>query len=126
MKTIATALGIGIVLAMSILAYMLGTRMDQNTMSMIGGTLIGLVVSAPVVCICVFVTMRVKMSPPRQDYDPGYRMQAPPQYWVQPPTEADQLQQPYQPYTPAPRKFYTIGMDGQPSQIGGTTEIQQF
>lgn len=127
MKTIATAFGIGIVGSMMILAYMLGSRMDQNTMALIGGTLIGLVVSTPVICICVFMTMRVKMTPTRQyDSEPRYQMQAPPQYWVQPPTPEETLQQPMQPYVPAPRRFYMIGTDGNPSPVGGDTEIVQM
>lgn len=135
MEYINKAAAVSLVLFVAIFAAFLGARIDQTTIALLGGTLIGLLIG-------VLATLLVVLAVRRRDevhYDRSARCAAhmppsPPQYWSLPatpmsPHDARPLQtmppsvlQPSIPasdymLTPVRRRFYMIGEDGEMREI---------
>ena len=132
-----------ILLFAAVVAYMIGTRIDQETISLLSGTAIGVLVTTPCAALITFILMRRRETNHQTTYERNMRSnvsmpQNPPQYWVMPqmPTlsNAAAMQgalnagtsmggwpgaQNAQ-YLPRPqRRFYVIGENGQPKVVDG-------
>lgn len=110
-----------------VFAFIIGQRIDQVTIALLGGVLIGLLVTAPVFGALVFVALRRsardhELIPTRQHYY-APMPQSPPQFWSAPQMLRQGEMSGYADAVggyPAPpafqlppqRKFYVIGDDG--------------
>ena len=138
MDKLVKAVAVAVVLFFIVLGLTIGTRMDQNTIALLGGTTIGLLIAAPCTAIVTYLAVRN-----REDHsyerNPRYNSpmpQNPPQYWVmpqhmqmQPPQQALQQQLPsVSPYAirqptaeyvlpAAKRRFYMIGETGDVQEL---------
>lgn len=104
MERIAKAVAVAIVLFFVALGIVVGTKVDQNTIALLGGTVVGLLIATPCAAIATYVSMRRReenhgYERDMRSYERGPRYQGPtnspmpqnpPQYWVIPP----HLQQP--------------------------------
>jgi hypothetical protein len=144
MEKIAKATSIAIVLFAAIIAVNVGTRIDQFTLTMLGGAFLGLLIAVPTTLTAMLLLTRAQNQP--RYFERGERDRAthnvtlppsPPQYWVmptQPPVAAQAGQPPllanantavHWNLTPenlgiAPRrKFYVIGESGTMEEIHG-------
>src|ERR1700674_1613419 len=89
MDRVIRATSVAIVVFATIVAFIIGSRIDQNTISLLSGTLIGILVTAPCAAIITFVLVRRRESNTLSGYDRSVRQsvplpQNPPQYWVLP------------------------------------------
>lgn len=70
MEAIVKGCGIGIVVFSVVLASFVGTRVDQTTVALLGGTFIGLLVGVPTVLLVVLISHRrrdeAQQQPPPQ------------------------------------------------------------
>ena len=140
MDKIIRAFAISIVIFATITGIVVSTRIDQNTVSVLSGAVIGIITAAPFAAILTFVLTRrrdnnntVVTSYERQLRGSVPLPQNPPQYWVLPQQFAGaqngaygQQQQPAlagptqwsmnpETYTMRPRRrFYVIGENGEP------------
>jgi hypothetical protein len=147
MDRVIRATSVAIVVFATIVAFIVGSRIDQNTISLLSGTLIGILVTAPCVAIITFVAVRRRESNSVSSYDRSMRQsvpmpQSPPQYWVLPqqfqgmgnpagnPAYAHNaiaagiaapnwpMAQEDMQYLPRPRRrFYVIGENGEPKLL---------
>jgi hypothetical protein len=132
MDKINKAAATGVVFFSIVLAGFVGSRVDQTTIALLGGTFIGLLVAVPATLLIVLISQR------RRDEQQHERMQRyathmppnPPQYWAMPPQPYDvRVLQPQQPQLQAPitapefmlpmsrRRFYMIGEGGEVREI---------
>jgi hypothetical protein len=135
MDKLAKAVAIAVVCFFVVLGLTIGARMDQNTIALLGGTTIGLLIAAPCAAIVTYLAVRNRDE---QSYErnPRYNSpmpQNPPQYWVVP--QQMQMQQSAQPQLPASasymlrqptsefvlpavkRRFYMIGETGDVQEL---------
>jgi hypothetical protein len=141
MNKVMSALSVGIILFAGVMAYIVGSRIDQVTVSVLSGAMVGIVVAVPCAALVTFILVRRRESTNISVYERsrhGYQMPPnPPQYWVIPP----QFQTPPQTapaipggmsmsawanapeemqYLPRPRRrFYVIGENGEPKPVEG-------
>jgi len=136
MGNLSKAVAISLVLFSVVLAAFVGSRMDQITIALLGGTFIGLMVAIPS-ALLVMVLMTRRREEDRYDR-PRYTAHmppSPPQYWTMPhPADATGHfhagQLPMQPGSPQPaigateyvppavrRRFYLIGESGEIQEI---------
>ena len=129
MDRLVRATAVSIVLFFIVLGLVIGSRMDQNTIALLGGTTIGLLIAAPCAAIVTYLVMRNRdesfapKSPPAPTYYvvPQNGMPIPP---ALPPSQPMLTATPpaYQ-QAPAPfvlppqRKFYLIGGNGAAEEI---------
>jgi hypothetical protein len=137
MDRLSKAVAISLVLFSVVLAAFIGSRVDQVTIALLGGTFIGLMVAIPSVLL-VMVLMTRRREEDRYDR-PRYTAHmppSPPQYWMMPhPADAASdfrvTQLPTQPSPARPvigapeyvlpavrRRFYLIGESGEMQEIG--------
>ena len=96
MDKLAKAVAIAVVGFFVVLGLTIGTRMDQNTIALLGGTTIGLLIAAPCAAIVTYLAIRNR-DDHSYERNPRYNSpmpQNPPQYWVVP--QHMQMQQPMQ------------------------------
>jgi hypothetical protein len=140
MNAILRATAFAVMLFFIVLGFVIGARMDQTTIALLGGTAIGLLIVTPLAAMVTYLAIR------RHDevqslsqHTRSTREPSPPQYWITPQVPVvgsyqpkntltlptSQVQSPYvMPYTlPPRRKFYLIGGDGFASEI--ETETHQ-
>src|ERR1700694_5058208 len=89
MDKVIRATSVAIVVFATIVAFIVGSRIDQNTISLLSGTLIGILVAAPCAAIVTCVMIRRRESNSVSSYERSTRQsvplpQNPPQYWVLP------------------------------------------
>jgi|GEM_PF-1468930 len=140
MEKIVRALAIGIVIFATIIGFAVSTRIDQDTISVLSGAVIGIVTAAPFAAILTMVLMRKRdnrmvTSYERQMHSSVPMPQNPPQYWVMPQQVAamnnsafgqqqaalaapGQWQSGADAYMMRPRRrFYVIGENGEPRMM---------
>ncbi len=139
MDKLVRAIAVSVVPFFVVLGLVIGSRMDQNTIALLGGTTIGLLIAAPCAAIVTYLAVRSRdeLSAPRTTSAPTY--------YVVPQAGAPALpalptQQHFLPITSPPyqqtsasfalppqRKFYLIGGGGEVSELlpddGGTENI---
>ena len=127
----------------AIVAYMIGTRIDQETISLLSGTLIGILVTSPCAALITYILVRRRDQNHMSSYERASRSnvplpQNPPQYWVMPQmpalSNASLMQAalnagsavsgwpgtPDSRYLPRPqRRFYVIGENGETKTMDG-------
>ena len=140
MDKVLRAFSVGVILFATIIAFIVGSRIDQSTVSLLSGAVIGILVAAPCAVLVTFIAVRRRetnnMSMYERPMRHGYQMPPnPPQYWILPP----QFQAPTQTaqalaagmsmsawpgnpenmqYLPRPRRrFYVIGENGEPKPL---------
>lgn len=145
MDKVAKAMAVSLVLFSIVLAGFVGSRVDQITIALLGGTFIGLLVAIPSsLLVMVLMTRRRDDDryerPQRYTSQPSHLPPSPPQYWVMP----NQTQQAYDvrvsqtpaspPQVQAPivapeymlpmnrRRFYMIGEGGEVKEIEAPQE----
>lgn len=130
----------GIILCGIVFGFVVGSRIDQSTITLLSGTLVGIAVAAPCTACIVWLVMRRQVEDERVKSRAMQmnRMEMTQPWQVQQPAMPDpalmmammmqqrglpQGQQP-QGFMPRQRQFYTIGSDGEPKQLtdGGGTE----
>jgi hypothetical protein len=137
MDRMVKASAFGVILCGVVFGFVVGSRIDQSTITLLSGTLVGVLVATPCVAAITWLTVR------RRDDDwrarERYMRQSaplppePPQYWVvqgQPMTadaRAARLSAPMgwpgqygdtAGFMPRPRrKFYVIGENGEPREV---------
>jgi hypothetical protein len=145
MDKIARALAISIVIFATIVGFVVTSRIDQNTISVLSGAVIGIITAAPFAAILTIVLTRKRDNTVVTSYERQMRSsvplpQNPPQYWVLPQQFAGMNngsygQQP-QPALAGPsqwqmnadasanaymmrprRRFYVIGENGEPKMV---------
>jgi hypothetical protein len=139
MDKVSKASAISIVIFSIVLAGFIGSRVDQMTIALLGGTFIGLVVAIPATVLIVVIAMRKRdeasVERTHRYSTPNYSAPmppSPPQYWVMPnqaydPRATQVVQMPQQLQQPiaAPefmlpatrRRFYMIGEGGDAQEI---------
>ena len=140
MERLVKAVAAAVILFFAVLGLVIGTRMDQNTIALLGGTTIGLLIATPCAAVVTYLAVRNRDD---HTYERGPRYtshmpQSPPQYWVVP--QHMQMQQPVQPQpqlqTPnayavrqptneyvlpaVKRRFYMIGETGDVQELDET------
>jgi hypothetical protein len=156
MDRLVRAMSIAIVIFAVVIAFIVGSRIDQTTVAMLGGTVVGILVAAPAGALVTFALMR-RRTEASQQYDRVQRPtvplpQNPPQYWVLPPqmqpdaaymqarlnttqsgAPAWQMGGDGTQYLPRPRRrFYVIGESGevrdleQPGNSGTPAEQYEY
>lgn len=131
-----------VMLFVAVLASVIGSRLDQNTVLLLGGATVGLLVAAPAATLITYLALRRRddQSPAASTAAPRYSIpmpQSPPQYWVMPtmqpatppnymapvqrqlPPANQQLSwtQPPEFSMPPRRKFYMIGDGGEVEEL---------
>jgi hypothetical protein len=134
MERIIRASAVSVVLFAIIFAVVLGTRIDQNTVSLLAGTTLGVAFTTPCVALIVWLALRRRDEPRAYEMRPRampYLAPEPPQYWImpaaQPPHDARLPAnggQPagYLPYAEPPtltarRRFVVIGDGGDVTEV---------
>jgi len=144
MDKIGKAFGAGIVFFSIVVAGFVGSKVDQTTIALLGGTFIGLLVAVPTTLLVVLIARRRSDEHTQQlQQERGQRYVAhmppsPPQYWAMPqqgydmrvmPPPTMQQMQPHYPQLnsgiAAPdymlplsrRRFYMIGEGGEVKEI---------
>lgn len=142
---IGKVMAFSIIVFAAIVAYMVGTRIDQETISLLSGTAIGILVTTPCAALITYILMRRRDQSHLSTYERSMRAnvpmpQSPPQYWVLPQmTNPPMLQnalngghtvngwnssQSDANYLPRPsRRFYVIGENGKPELVDGDPSI---
>lgn len=136
MDKVVKASGAGIVFFSVVLAGFVGSRVDQTTIALLGGTFIGLLVAVPATLLVVLISHRRRDEQNQQQpAAPRYSTHmppSPPQYWVMPQQPYDvrvvspqQMMPQLNAGIPAPeymlpmsrRRFYMIGEGGEVKEI---------
>ena len=142
MDRLMRASALGVILCGVVFGFVVGSRIDQSTITLLSGTLVGALVATPCVAVITWLAAR-RRDEGRRDDDwrarEHYLRQSaplppePPQYWVVPgqPVTVDgrtaRLAAPMNwptgygdlaGYMPRPRrKFYVIGENGEPREL---------
>lgn len=141
MERINRAAAAGIVLFAVVMGGFVGSRADQTTIALLGGTLIGLIVAVPVTVVAVVMAMRRRHDRPAEV---AQRFSAPmppspPPYWamsasVDPRFAYAQMPQAQPAALPQPvsapefllpatrRRFYMIGDSGEVQEIASPSD----
>jgi hypothetical protein len=135
MDKIVKAVAAAVVLFFIVMGFTIGTRMDQNTIALLGGTTLGLLIATPCAAIVTYLAIRNR-DEHSFERNPRYNSpmpQNPPQYWVMP--QQMQMPQPMQQQMPAAatyafrqptsefmlpavkRRFYMIGETGEVQEL---------
>ena len=137
MEKLVRSLAISVVLFFVVLGFVIGSRMDQTTIALLGGTTIGLLIAAPCAAIVTYLIVCNRNESHHQfenRFIPPNAQNSSPQYWVVPQALSNVPQlmsQPPMAVTPATppafelpprRKFYMIGASGEPSEISPDAE----
>lgn len=141
MDKIFKAFAVAIVLFALVLAVFVGARVDQFTMSMLGGAFVGLMIAVPTTMMAtmLFTRTRDPRISDRQWHHTSPLPPSPPQYWAMPQTPYTQPQpQPQQMNRVPPqltnqnlrwdmpdlprRRFYVIGEAGQMEELTSPLE----
>ena len=141
MEKVIRAISVAIVIFVTIVAFAVGTRIDQNTISVLSGAVIGILVAAPCAAVITFLLLRRKDGDRAPVYERQLRNtvplpQNPPQYWVLPQQFQGmanpaynmpalgtgnmgwQMQTNNTVALPRPRRrFYVIGESGEPKPV---------
>lgn len=142
MDKINKAAAVSLVLFSVVLAAFVGSRVDQVTIALLGGTFIGLLVAIPSVLLIVVLALRRRDDTGRDHYERPrvvHMPPAPPQYWAaptpaDPPHDARGLSYPVSQIrgvAAAPeyvlpatrRRFYLIGESGETQEIEAPPEL---
>lgn len=139
MDKIFKAFAVAIVLFALVLAVFVGARVDQFTMSMLGGAFVGLMIAVPTTMMATMLFTRTRdlRASDRQWHHTSPLPPSPPQYWALPQTPYTQPQ-PQQPNQATPqlanqnlrwdmpalprRRFYVIGETGQMEELSSPLE----
>jgi hypothetical protein len=137
MEKVIRATSVAIVIFVTVIAFAVGSRIDQNTISVLSGAVIGILVATPCAAIITFLLVHRKDQNGVSVYERQIRHSAPlpqnpPQYWVLPQqfapminpaygnqalgagTPGWQMQQNGVQALPRPRRrFYVIGESGE-------------
>ncbi|NJM40123.1 MAG: hypothetical protein HC853_04840 [Anaerolineae bacterium] len=136
MEKFIRSVSFAIVVFFVVLGIVIGLRMDQTTIALLGGTAIGLLIATPCTAIITYLVIRNRDESPAQ-YSRQFNQPPLPanslQYWVVPQTIPGTLhttpqssfvgnpvlQQSLAPAFELPprRKFYLIGAAGEPTEI---------
>ncbi len=134
MEKLMKAIAVAVILFFVVLGLVIGSRMDQTTIALLGGTTIGLLIAVPCSAIVTYLAIRNRDE---QGYGQSRHYsqppQTPPQYWVvqqspnmpqaQPQHNTLPTGQPTESFTlPPRRKFYLIGESGDTSEIQPETD----
>jgi len=141
MDRLMKASAFGVILCGIVFGFVVGSRIDQSTITLLSGTLVGVLVATPCVAVITWLTARRRDDSRRDDWRAHERYlrqtaplpPEPPQYWVVQgqPVAADgrtaRLSAPMgwpghygdaADYMPRPRrKFYVIGENGEPREV---------
>ena len=143
MEKILRAVSIGIIIIAAVIAFVISTRIDQNTISVLSGTIIGILIATPCGALLTVVLLRRRDGGAMTTYERQMRSvsplpQNPPQYWVVPPqfngmANAAMMRNGVNPAIAAPatwqmpqdaagmlpqrRRFYVIGENGEPRAV---------
>ena len=136
MEIFIRSLAIAIVLFFVVLGMVIGSRMDQTTIALLGGTVVGLLIATPCAAIVTYLAVcnrNESSAPCTRQFTQPVLPPNPPQYWVVPQTMhapphitpqpssgvAPTPQQSLAPVFELPprRRFYLIGATGEPSEI---------
>jgi len=125
MERLSMFFGIAIVLFFVVLGAMVGARIDQTTIALLGGTVIGLAIAIPCTALVTYIVFKA-----RAESSSHAHHSQPPQQWIMPPnyptaqtpthhTAVSPTSQPYsEPFVlPPQRRFYIIGENGEASEI---------
>ncbi len=78
MNRVFRVFSVSFILFMVIIAFIVGSRIDQNTVSILSGAFIGVLVAAPCAAIVTLVAVRrreaTSLSPYERTYRHGYQM----------------------------------------------------
>ena len=110
-----------------VFAAVIGARLDESVITLIGGFVLGSLIAAPLTAILITLMLRRREATAVPNYPPPQQHQPAPQFLVLPPMYGPPNQQIPQaaprrelpePYSlPTKRRFYLIGEDGQPTEI---------
>ena len=129
MERLTRAFSVAVVLFFVVLGIVVGSRMDQNTIALLGGVVIGLLVATPFATVITFIAVRSRV---KHVESPAWAAPMPnPQYMIMPPAQhgyslPNTMMAPTAMHTPHPnegftlpprRKFYLIGESGDVSEI---------
>lgn len=128
MQRLLQAVSAAVILFFVVLGLVIGSRMDQTTIALLGGTAIGLLIATPCTAIATYLALRCRdeSSALRQNSTTSYYVvpqisAALPALSPQPPASVVSLtahQQPVEAFIlPPKRKFYVIGGDGVTSEV---------
>jgi hypothetical protein len=139
MDKLVRVIAVSVVLFFVVLGLVIGSRMDQNTIALLGGTTIGLLIAAPCAAIVTYLAVRSRdeSSAPRTTHTPTYYVMPqagaptlpalPTQQHFLPITSPTHRQTPESFVLPPQRKFYLIGGGGEVNELlpedGGTENI---
>jgi hypothetical protein len=130
MERLVKVVALAVILFFVVLGLVIGSRMDQATIALLGGTTIGLLIAAPCSAIVTYLAIRNRDE---QGYGQNRHFSQPPQnpsqYWVVPQSltlpqtslqhnsllPTAQYAQSFE--LPPRRKFYLIGESGDASEI---------
>jgi hypothetical protein len=129
MERLVKAVALAVILFFVVLGFVIGSRMDQTTIALLGGTTIGLLIAAPCSAIVTYLVLRNRDERGYgQSRHYNQPQQTPPQYWVV--QQAPNMPQSQPHYNTLPttqyaapfelpprRKFYLIGESGDTSEI---------
>ncbi len=146
MDRVLRALSVGIILFAVVIALIVGSRIDQNTVSLLSGAFIGVLIASPCTVVVTLITMRRRETTSSSTYDRtlhhSYQMPPnPPQYWILPQPFQSATHMGYQApsiaaatsaagwpgsssdsqYLPKSRRFYMIGTNGEPKAVEDET-----
>ena len=106
---------------------MIGARLDQSVIALIGGFVIGCLIAAPIAAMIMCLMMRRREAAAVPKYHVTPQQQSAPQFVVLPPMYGGpalqaasilprrELAEPFS--LPMKRRFYLIGEDGQATEI---------
>lgn len=129
MDRLVKAIAAAVVLFFVMLGLVIGSRIDQTTIALLGGTTIGLLIATPCAAIVTYLAIRNRDEQRYEQSRPhNPQPSTPPQYWIVPQTLTPPQPQPHynapptaqysQPFElPPRRKFYLIGDDGSANEI---------
>lgn len=137
MDKLIKSLAFGIVVCGIAFGFVAGSRIDQSTITLLSGTLVGIAVASPCVAIITWLAIRRKDDAQEREWRMRERTMRqgaplppePPQYWVvqaPPPAQNGRLIAPYgydqTAMVPRPRRrFYVIGENGEPREVADPT-----
>lgn len=132
MKAVAAA----VILFFIVLGLVIGSRMDQTTIALLGGTMIGLLIATPSAAIVTYLAIRNRDEHSNRPIHSYQQQPQPPQYWVVPQSQhlpaptphynalpSNQYPAPFE--LPSRRKFYLIGDNGDATEITSDMDTGQ-